>query len=52
MPTLLRLAKRRNKTTEVTEGAIIARKRAIFRGTAQNLQKTSIGLGNLHVKDW
>ena len=34
MPTPLRLARRRNGMTEATGGAIIARRRAIFRGTA------------------
>ena len=27
-------------------------KRTIFRGTARNLKKTSVGLGNLRVGDW
>ena len=50
-PTPLRLARRKNGTTAVTESAIIARRKAIFRGTARNLQKASVGLGNLRVKD-
>ena len=52
MPTLLRLARRRNGTTEAMGGIIIARKRAIFWGTARNFQKTSVGLGNLRAGDW
>ena len=34
------------------ESAIIVKRRAILLGTAQNLQKTSVGLGNLHAGDW
>ena len=51
-PMPLKLVRRRNGTTEAMGGAIIARKRAIFRGTARNLQKTSIGLENLRASDW
>ena len=51
-PTPWRLARRRNGTIEVTGGAIIARKRAIFRGIAWNLQITSVGLGNFRAGDW
>ena len=52
MPTLLRLVRKRNGTTKVTKGATIARRSAIFRGTFRNLQKTSVGLGNLCAGDW
>ena len=43
MPILLRLV-RRNKTTEITKGATIARKSVIFRKNAQNLQKVVLVL--------
>ena len=51
MPTTLRLMRRKNGTTKATGGAITARRRAIFRGTARNFHKTSIRLGNFCVKD-
>ena len=50
-PMPLRLARRKNGTTEATRDAIIARKKAIFRETAWNLQKTSVGLSNFHAGD-
>ena len=50
MPMLLRLM-RRNKITEATRGTIIARRRAIFRKTTWNFQKTSVGLGNFRADD-
>ena len=43
---------RRNKTIEAIKCAIIVKKNAILLGTARNLQKTSVDLGNLHAGDW
>ena len=43
---------RRSKTIEATESAIIVKRRVILLGTAQNFQKTSVGLGNLHANNW
>ena len=43
---------RRSGTIEATESAIIVKRRAILLGTARNLQKTSVGLGNLRAGDW
>ena len=40
---------RGNKTIKVTKSVIIVQKKAILLGTAWNLQKTSVGLGNLRV---
>ena len=51
-PMPLRLVRRRNGTTEATRGATIAKRRAIFWGTARNLQNTSVGLSNLYAGDW
>ena len=34
------------------KSAIIVKKKDILLGTAQNLQKTSVGLGNLYAGDW
>ena len=43
---------RRSGTIKATESAIIVKRRAILLGTAWNLQKTSVGLGNLRAGDW
>ena len=50
MPTSLRLVKR-NGMSKATGGATIAGKKAFFQKTARNLQKTSVGLDNFHVKN-
>ena len=41
-----------SRVKKATGSASIAKKRAILRETARNLQKTSVGLGNLRVSDW
>ena len=43
---------KRNEIIEVIKGVIIARTKVIFWKTAQNSQKTSIGLNNLYAGDW
>ena len=43
---------RRSGMIDVTESAIIVKKRAILLGTARNLQKTSVGLGNFRASNW
>ena len=42
---------RRSGTIEVTKSAIIVKKKAILLGIVRNLQKTSVGLGNLCTGD-
>ena len=43
---------RRSRTIEVTKSTIIVKRKAILLGTARNLQKTSVSLGNLHIGEW
>ena len=42
---------RKSGTIEAMESAIIVKKRGILLETAQNLQKTSVGLGKLRADD-
>ena len=40
------------RVKKVIENATIAKRRVILQGTARNLQKTSISLGNFRIGDW
>ena len=42
---------RKSRTIKVTKSAIFVKRRAILLGTARNLQKTSVNLGNLRASN-
>ena len=41
-----------SKIKKMTENTIIAKKKAILREIAQNLQKTSVGFDKLRANNW